>query len=295
MSVFTTALQIYAKRTGKYRVPARGTPQYNEVMRIVALLKQESEQNKKRIAKKTIKKKKIVYLDSDNESIDDVLDGEGFKEVAEKVKKTAKNLLDAIFNGIRTTPPPKIKKLIETYGQVEIVEMNVCRSPVQKVLTKVIDLLTGGKLKQNIKKLHYDDIYHLYILVRLKNGIMLRLEKNQVVNLSTVNKILDSDCINIPLNKALTLGEMIAQAAEKDKDFWVYDAITNNCQVFVDKILTANGLNSERAKKFVLQSAEELINRDPKVQKAAKFVTDLANRFDVLIEGRGFGNRKRKH
>ena len=221
-------------------------------------------------------------------------EGEGLKEIVDKVKSTTKNVFDAIFNGIRTTAPPKIKALIEQYGNNTIKEMNICRSPVQKAVTGVINFLTSNKLKENVKKLNYDDVFHLYMLVKLDNDVMIRLEKNEVVSFSKVSKVLDADCININVSD-LTLGDMLTKAVEKDKNFWVYDAITNNCQNFVNNILSANGLNSATAKKFILQEADELIGKDPRLSKAAKVITDLANRFDIILQGRGFKKAMRRN
>lgn len=217
-------------------------------------------------------------------------DGEGIAEIKDFVVKSAqavKSGIGKVIDEIRKNAPSKVKVVISKYGSNKIVEMSVCRNPVQKGITFLINILTKGRLEQNKNKLNYDNLFHLYMLLKLDNGVILRAEKNQTVTITEVKTLQDSDCmsVDVKLKKAITFAELLSNTENKvGKDrMWVYNIIDKNCQIWIDHILTSNSLNNGRLKQFILQDAETLLKDEPKVSKLATKVTDFAGALDLII------------
>ena len=63
----------------------------------------------------------------------------------------------------------------------------------------------------------------------------------------------------------------------------------------INSILTANGLNSETAKKFILQTPEQIFKHLPKgTSGVMDKITGLASKADVLLHGVGKKKQKGK-
>jgi hypothetical protein len=215
-------------------------------------------------------------------------EAEGLKEVGEKIY----NFVDAIVFGIRKGIPPNFKKILEKYGNNKIVGIRLVREPVTKAITEIINVISLGEFKQNIKKAKYDDVYHLFCFIKLDNNVVLRLEKNQVISLKVINSYDAKDHIDINLKgKKITFGELIRKSVKRDGDeFFVYHAAKANCQIFLNNILYANNLNSPEYTKFILQDAYALIKKDGFFDKISKKLTDAANLADIVVQGRGLGS-----
>ena len=66
--------------------------------------------------------------------------------------------------------------------------------------------------------------------------------------------------------------------------FYNYQALSNNCQKFVDEMLNANGLNSSELHKFILQDSSELLGSDPKFRKLVNVLTDGKTLFNRVTD-----------
>lgn len=171
----------------------------------------------------------------------------------------------------------------------KISSLAVCRKPIAKALNVVMNLITLGKFNQTKKDLKYDDMFHLYILMKLENGRNLLLEKNQVVNIVDYKSEIDKDCLKIQLNKSLTFTQFLINGEKfQGSTFWQYDPKTNNCQNFVLSCLKGNNLGNESVYKFVKQDAEALVSGFS--HTLSKGITNLAGRLDILFKGYGLEN-----
>ena len=192
---------------------------------------------------------------------------------------------------IRQGPSPQIRDFISQYGSYDIVFMNVCRHPIQEYIFNAINILTLGKAKENMKELHYDKLFHLYLLISLEkndNVINIKLEKNEVVQIHKITQTHDSDCkiVNISMTDKINFTTFLNNGIQKQgKSFWLYDAISNNCQVFIMTLLTANKLGNSEIYTFVKQDVSTLLSSP--IKKAFRFITDLAARFDFIKYGKG--------
>jgi hypothetical protein len=200
--------------------------------------------------------------------------------------------------------PPRVKKILDEYGTRKIINMKICKNPIRSVFETAMNWITLGSYEQNKKKLNYDKMYHLYILLELENGEFLTYEKNQVVTIEKYKKESDdrySECIEVDLkDKVITLNELLYNTVQRlgEPNIWLYNGENSkemndvgNCQHFIDNTLTANGLNSRTYKDFVLQDANKIIGELPSVTKGIiRNITDLGAMVDRLIHG---GQRRR--
>ena len=192
---------------------------------------------------------------------------------------------------IRQGPSPQIRDFISQYGSYDIVFMNVCRNPIKEYISKAINILTLGKAKEKMKELHYDKLFHLYLLISLEkneNLINIRLEKNEVVKIHKIILSCESDCkmVNIPMQNKINFTVFLNnEIQQQGRSFWLYDAISNNCQVFIMTLLTANKLGNSEIYTFVKQDISTLLSSP--LKKAFRFITDLAARFDFIKYGKG--------
>ena len=93
----------------------------------------------------------------------------------------------------------------------------------------------------------------------------------------------------MPLSNNISFGEFMDSALKKyDSQLLKYNAADNNCQVFIEQMLTANGLINEDIRKFVLQDAKSLVSSLPPItRKIMNGITDVVDRGQAALEGAG--------
>jgi hypothetical protein len=155
----------------------------------------------------------------------------------------------------------RFKQFIKQHGNDTLKELKVGRTPINATIKLGFDLLAGGEFSKAQKQLGVDEFFHLYLV--LNNRFVI--EKNETVNVKPYHKQADEQSHDIALPEApITIADFIKKA-DDGKHFWLeYDPIKNNCQMWVAKVLGANGLfNDAVIKKFVLQDTEELLKHMP--------------------------------
>lgn len=188
--------------------------------------------------------------------------------------------------------PPKMRETLKEYGNNNIVKIIVGKSPVQSVITGIMNAMSFGQFRQNISKYNYDDVFHLYMLLHMDNGQILLTEKNEVVKLEKLkknNKYSNNQSMNVNIPSSITLSTFFSNAVEGVGDsIYLYDHRNNNCQVYVNNLLKYNKLLTNAIKSFVLQPVEEILKDTPEyMNDIAKFVTNTAASFDRVLYGEG--------
>ncbi len=218
--------------------------------------------------------------------LDENFEGDGLRDMV----NGAIDRLKGFYKGVRLDFPPKERALLKLYGNAEVVQITLCRAPIHRMLDKVLNVLSFGQW-ENLKNQHsFDRMYHLYMVVKLNNGHMIRLEKNDVVNISNSFKIEpDAEFEDISLQgKKLTLNELLQNTINTvgQKQVFLYSPWKENCQRFILDILQSNGLNTEKAQHFIYQDITELVKELPWYTKMiGQKTTDLAHTADILIHG----------
>jgi hypothetical protein len=198
--------------------------------------------------------------------------------------------------------PTKVRRILEENGTTEIKSMVIKRSPLSKLLTGAMSAFSLGKFGKRTYK-QYDELFHLFCEVKLVDGKVFLIEKNERINIETKRrrseKIEASPITN--LSKGLTMNTLLENTRGKMgiMNFFQYSAVNNNCQDFIMALLQSNNLGDENTYKFVKQDTETLFKRLPYLQKFAVQVTDnyayLGDETDKLREffsGRGLPDNK---
>jgi hypothetical protein len=230
------------------------------------------------------------------------------KKYAMKAYEAGKSIVSGItsraqaLKGVRLDYRPKDRKFIAENGDAIITEISVYRTPVESYVKTLANVLTLGKFGEILKS-KYDDIYHLYLRIKLSNGKDITLEKNATIEINPFKASRDTNAgsekleLDIPAN--LTFGEFLknGQAITTPDAYFRYDPISTNCQQYLTILL--KGSNIERlnpdANDFIFQDMSHLRNGLTTFQKKLfKGVTDLAGVADVAFHGAGLKKRRMK-
>tara|TARA_R110000803_G_scaffold3726_1_gene12669 strand:- start:1360 stop:2364 length:1005 start_codon:yes stop_codon:yes gene_type:complete len=197
----------------------------------------------------------------------------------EKIKEFGRKLMYG-----RNTYSPKVKKILKDFGDEEITNLYIIRTPISKVLRFLMNILSLGEFEKRMKNTPYDDLYHLAIHIETSKG-KVSLEKNEVINMDrNPKKPKNAEILNVTIGKKLTINEMLDKTKTKmGKNFFPYSAKDNNCQRFILSLLQANNLANKANKDFVKQDTNELFSSH--LRKATNTVTDVAGRLNILASG----------
>lgn len=165
--------------------------------------------------------------------------------------------------------PKSVQSFLKNNGEEVITKIEVCRMPLSPILNK----FGIAFLKSNNKKLNYDKLYHLYILINGK----YRLEKNEIIQFTIGGRMGGSECLSTDLPTNITIQEFFDKTAKRmGNDFTPYDAVKNNCQNFVMGCLNANNISNSKLKDFVLQSVGSIAEDRPLETRALRTLTDIS-------------------
>jgi len=194
---------------------------------------------------------------------------------------------DGIFTREPTTNPPAVRKILQSIGNEKVESLQLVRTPLSKISRFLLNIATFGQLESKLKETAIDDLFHLSLFI---NGKYV-LEKNEVIKLTrNANEVKDnSQTLVVPVSSNLTINEMIENTQKQMGDRYApYDAVTNNCSVFISNVLSANGLMTDNAETFLNQKTIELFQKFPSIsEKIVKFATDIGASVDKALYGEG--------
>jgi hypothetical protein len=227
--------------------------------------------------------------------------GGDLSDYFKKIKDTATDIYSGIksrfraLEGVRLDYRPSDRRFISENKDAIITEITVYRTPVQDFVKKLANVLTIGKFA-NIMSKHYDEIYHLYLRIKLSNGKDITLEKNQTIEINNFNPKNDTNVgteklpLKIPSN--LTFGKFLENglAISSPDMYFRYNPISNNCQQYLTVLLKGSGIDplNPEANTFIFQDMKHLREGLSSFQKKVfKGITDLAAVANVAIHGYG--------
>lgn len=199
-------------------------------------------------------------------------------------------LLDDILEKLRVRLElsNEFKKHLELYGRERILKMYICREPIVKALELFLNGVTFGRFNREKK---YDELFHVFLIFLLENGTFMILEKNArpELRVSDISKINKNQHLQVFVyDKDIKLDNFVLSAIEHMKgDFYRYDAITNNCQIFVTQCLLANGLYNTDDDMFINQPVSETIGKIPMLKQLMRKVTDFDAIKSQMMGGQG--------
>jgi hypothetical protein len=177
------------------------------------------------------------------------------------------------------------------YGIFAISKIYICREPLAKGVEMFVNIFTRGKYNKLKNDLHYDKVFHLYLMILLSNGMWMLLEKNErpVLKPSEISKVNNYEHLSVALQPdTITLREFVENAITLmgDNEFFIYDSITSNCQKFVTDVLSSNNLWSTNYDLFVNQSINKSLEKVNGLKDVFRKITDVGAIFDQ-ITGKG--------
>ena len=177
---------------------------------------------------------------------------------------------------------------LSRFGGLRVTGIEILRTPIAAAIDQLLDVLTMKTWSEAKMAAGYDQFFHLFLFLHLVDGRVISLEKNSSIIIRENYRSqaeAGSDRIDVPIpfkvNKGqpLTLHTMLSRAQDRfgPERLQVYTAFDNNCQRFVDDLLTASGLNSKTIHSFVYQDVESVCKQLPSfIEGAANLLTDLA-------------------
>jgi hypothetical protein len=182
----------------------------------------------------------------------------------------------------------KTKRMMAKYGHEQIKSMAIYRTPLPSMLNKLINFVSFGKWEELKKKYGFDKFFHLALVLTLKNHKNIIVEKNEVISVSDSYKtnsdteVLPIDNYTLPITLNFLLGKT-KSLFNNDALYFGYDPLTNNCQVFIKKILESNGLYNSTINDFLFQDITELTKElSPLTKGIMKGTTNVAATINKL-------------
>ena len=171
--------------------------------------------------------------------------------------------VQVLWNGDYGKCPKAFAEWLKKNGQEQIHSIVLVRTPIHSAIEKALNAISAGRFARNKKKLQYDQLFHLGMVL---NGKWL-LEKNHVVHAVSAPKHFSANSQQLPLDgKGVVINHLIADGwraqteVSGDKDaYWTYSASRSNCQSFVHYSLAGSGLDTAASRAFVLQDAKQLL------------------------------------
>ena len=200
-----------------------------------------------------------------------------------------------IITGKITQYSPKIQSIIKRYGEDKIIGITIKRTPVQGVITGALSVFSFGEFGKNQKKNDFDELFHLFMELKMGSGTRIIIEKNERISI-TVNEKGErkhTETSSVPFDGAtsLSLNEILIKTQERmGNNYFKYSAKDNNCQDFILNVLNANGLGNEDNRNFVKQNTQALFADLPYLRKFSNTLTDIGARANVLVSGGDLDN-----
>jgi hypothetical protein len=200
-------------------------------------------------------------------------------------KIAAKGFLNKRKSGLY---PPAMRKLLGEVGTELVTSLQVVRVPVQSTVSKLLQLLSAGTYQNAVASSNYDTMFHLAIVI---NGTYT-LDKQQVVKFvrGAVSVTEGGDSVDVQVPPNTTIQQLIDNTKIRmgNAAFTNYNALNNNCQVFILNVLQANNVSSPALEGFIMQDAQSVFDKMPQfTKKAVNAVTDLGAWADKVVQGEG--------
>ena len=197
----------------------------------------------------------------------------------------------------------QVKNALSQYANYKLMRMNICRTPVEKIL---LDILTtiNKDFNKFTKSYSYDSIFHLYAIFEVeepetKKKYYLRTEKNPRIQWKT-SETLDlktQDHYDIDLYKlgSVEFQDMLLNTKQiMGNEYLKYHPVDNNCQVYIYSLLRGffKSINISHVpdayKNYIYLDVSKALKKTSLSAKLAHGVTQLGTRINALI-GKGKG------
>lgn len=212
----------------------------------------------------------------------------GDRKVRNTIKRVS-SIAKEVFYGASELPS-QVQEILQRFGNDEITSMIIMRTPVPQVLTGALSLFSAGEFGKKMKENDFDELFHLFLEVKLINGNRIQIEKNERINMIVNPKSrpkTEIEPIKETLPSKLNLNIMMANTERymgKNK-FLGYSARDNNCQDFLSAVLQSNNLGDNNDISFIKQDTKSLFEDLPYLRKFSNTLTDIGAKVNVVVSG----------
>lgn len=170
-----------------------------------------------------------------------------------------------------------VQNILDKYGGETITSVTIVRTPLAAAMDILMNVVSFGEYQKAKTKNKYENYFHLNLNVTT-NKRKLTVEKNEVINVATGHKLSkNSEVMTVSPVSPVTLQQLMDNAKQYlGKKYFLYNAKSNNCQVFVNGVLHGSNMGSPEYTQFVVQDTESIFKNSPMFRKLANTVTDLA-------------------
>jgi len=216
----------------------------------------------------------------------DEVEGEGIKEVFQATKRVVNKLI----YGDKSLPQD-VNNFLKSNGSAIIESGFVNRKPVNNMIKTALNVVSLGQFQENLEMMPYDKLFHLSLDLKLSNGKLVKLEKNERINLEEIREFgTTSDDMDVSLPK-ISLASFIENGHKLMKDrFFSYSGSSNNCQDFIIGLLRANNCLTSNLQNFIKQNTEKLFENIPWVKNIMDGITDLGADVSIIEQGGAIPN-----
>ncbi len=182
----------------------------------------------------------------------------------------------------RTRMPLAVRNVFDQFNSSPIQAITVFRQPIMSAVGDLIKIVAQDEMK----KLEYDQLFHTGFIIKCREQF-IRLERNHTIESNVfAGKPNDIELREVVLpTTPILFEEFVAKAMADDADFWKYNPVTNNCQLFVLQCLKKNNIEiPDDLRKFIYQDAGKVLAKNPAFRQFAMDITSLANRIDNIVE-----------
>ena len=206
------------------------------------------------------------------------------------MKRKGGNRFITAFTGYREGPSPSVREFLKKYGDLKIRLIQVNRLPINSAISRLLNVLSLGQVNRRLKSLNYDKLFHLFTVIQLSDGQVIRIDKDEVVKIVpwkwSIRMNKKEEIMPVSLRgQSLSLNQLFERAENEigKKALWVYHPVTANCQFFTLYLLSP--FLTPPIVKFVSQSVGSILN--PVLQSISTGVTNVAHKADILLNGEG--------
>lgn len=187
-----------------------------------------------------------------------------------------------------TINPPHVRNLLKQIGNEPVSVLTLVRTPLSASTKFLLNIASFGQLQSKLREIGVDKLFHLSMSINNKYEI----EKNEVIKMQKNTNVIkqDSETLEVPIKGGqITIQQMLDRTqSQMGKNYGSYDAVNNNCSVFISNILSSNNLNNANTDTFLNQKTEELFKVFPKLTEIlVKGATTVGAVVDRQIQGEG--------
>jgi hypothetical protein len=208
---------------------------------------------------------------------------------------TGGNIIDLV-KGLMGGLPLRVKSFLKRYGNEEITTIRVFRKPIDSYVNTLLNVTTFGQFQSNARRLKYDNIFHVGLILEFGAGKNATLQKLERVEFSEKEakellRFRTSGLEFSPVDmrgKKITISEFINNTIRYMtlKKFVSY-SVMNNCQVFALSLLDANGMLSGENQAFIRQDANQLFRKLGIFKIISDKLTGIASSAVTVARGGG--------